>query len=176
MNTVSNYLSALREAMKAQGLDALVIPSADPHLSEYLPAHWQARRELTADVEEGIVVVRGTGRTIPKGALPDRRNVVLPAQPELQCPGCLMVHSMDEALEVCRTADEAFIIGGREVYRQFLPVADRLCLTRVHHVFPEADVFFPDVDWSVWREAERTDHAPDERNPYALTFATYLRR
>jgi len=42
MNTVSNYLSALREAMKAQGLDALVIPSADPHLSEYLPAHWQA--------------------------------------------------------------------------------------------------------------------------------------
>lgn len=47
MNTVSNYLSALREAMKAQGLDALVIPSADPHLSEYLPAHWQARRELS---------------------------------------------------------------------------------------------------------------------------------
>jgi len=75
-----------------------------------------------------------------------------------------------------RTVDEAFIIGGRKVYRQFLPVADRLCLTRVHHVFPEADVFFPDVDWRVWREAERTDHAPDERNPYALTFATYLRR
>ena len=47
MNTISNYLSALREAMKAQGLDALVIPSADPHLSEYLPAHWQARRELS---------------------------------------------------------------------------------------------------------------------------------
>lgn len=47
MNTVSNYLSALREAMRAQGLDALVIPSADPHLSEYLPAHWQARRELS---------------------------------------------------------------------------------------------------------------------------------
>lgn len=47
MNTVSNYLSALREAMKAQGLDALVIPSADPHLSEYLPEHWQARRELS---------------------------------------------------------------------------------------------------------------------------------
>ena len=64
MNTVSNYLSALREAMKAQGLDALVIPSADPHLSEYLPAHWQARRELsgfTGSVGTFVVTVDEAG-------------------------------------------------------------------------------------------------------------------
>ena len=140
----------------------------------HLPADMKHFRSLT--VGHTVLMGRRTFDSLPKGALPDRRNVVLTAQPDLQCPGCLMVHSMDEALEVCRTADEAFIIGGREVYRQFLPVADRLCLTRVHHACPEADVFFPDVDWSVWREAERTDHAPDERNPYALTFATYLRR
>lgn len=140
----------------------------------HLPADMKHFRSLT--VGHTVLMGRRTFDSLPKGALPDRRNVVLTAQPDLQCPGCLMVHSMDEALEVCRTADEAFIIGGRKVYRQFLPVADRLCLTRVHHVFPEADVFFPDVDWSVWREAERTDHASDERNPYALTFATYLRR
>ena len=125
----------------------------------HLPADMKHFRSLT--VGHTVLMGRRTFDSLPKGALPDRRNVVLTAQPDLRCPGCLMVHSMDEALEVCRTADEAFIIGGRKVYRQFLPVAD---------------VFFPDVDWSVWREAERTDHAPDERNPYALTFATYLRR
>ena len=140
----------------------------------HLPADMKHFRILT--VGHTVLMGRRTFDSLPKGALPDRLNVVLTAQFDLQCPGCLMVHSMDEALEVCRTAGEVFIIGGREVYRQFLPVADRLCLTRVHHVFPEVDVFFPDVDWSAWREAERTDRAPDERNPYALTFATYLRR
>ena len=73
--------------------------------------------------------------------------------------------------------DETFDLAALEINGYIHAVFDFIAHAGYcRNAFPEADVFFPDVDWRLWREAERTDHAPDERNPYALTFATYLRR
>ena len=97
----------------------------------HLPADMKHFRSLT--MGHTVLMGRCTFDSLPKGALPDRRNVVLTAQPDLQCPGCLMVHSMDEALEVCRTVDEAFIIGGRKVSASSSPwpiaSASHACIT-----------------------------------------------
>ncbi|ETK09795.1 hypothetical protein T231_08210 [Tannerella sp. oral taxon BU063 isolate Cell 6/7/9] len=79
----------------------------------HLPADMKHFRSLT--MGHTVLMGRRTFDSLPKGALPDRLNVVLTAQPDLRCPGCLMVHSMDEALEVCHTAGEAFIIGGARI-------------------------------------------------------------
>lgn len=140
----------------------------------HLPADMKHFRRLT--LGHTVLMGRRTFDSLPKGALPDRRNIVLTTRPDLECPGCLVVHSVREALDACRSDAETFVIGGREVYTQLMSAADRLCLTHVHHVFPAADVFFPAVDWHAWTLAEQTAYAPDEKNPYALTFATYVRR
>ena len=139
----------------------------------HLPADMKHFRCLT--LGHTVLMGRRTFDSLPKGALPDRRNIVLSTRADVCCAGCLVVHSVGEAIEACRGDAEAFVIGGREVYRQLLPVADRIYLTRVHHTFPESDVFFPTVDWGAWREIERTEHAADEKNAYALSFVTYER-
>ena len=69
-----------------------------------------------------------------------------------------------------------FVIGGGNVYKQALEVADKLYLTLVHHTFPEADTFFPPVDPKVWEEVSRTDAPTDEKNPYPHSFLTYIRK
>lgn len=144
------------------------------NLPWHLPADMKHFRRLT--LGHTVVMGRRTFDSLPKGALSDRRNVVLTNCRDLHLEGCLVAHSLQEALDACRDDADVFVIGGRDIYRQMMPVADQLCLTRVHHVFPEADVFFPAVDWREWTEAERTECEADERNPYALTFVTYTRR
>ncbi|MDE6556540.1 MAG: dihydrofolate reductase [Duncaniella sp.] len=92
-----------------------------------------------------VVMGRKTYESLPKGALPDRRNIVLTRNPEWTAPDVETVGSLDEALRLCSDAGQIFIIGGAELYRQALPMADSLELTLVNAEAPDADTRLPEL-------------------------------
>ena len=120
-----------------------------------------------------IIMGRNTFLSLPKGALPNRRNIVL-SRSQKEFPGCEVFASMDEALKHCSPEEDIYIIGGASVYRQALKVADRLCLTEVDDTPAEADAFFP--DYSNWQEECREEHDTDERHAFRYAFTDYIRR
>lgn len=88
-----------------------------------------------------IIMGRKTFESLPKGALPNRRNVVLSSNPATECPGAEVFTSLEAALKSCQEEEKVYIIGGASVYRQAMPLADELCLTEVDDTAPEADAF-----------------------------------
>lgn len=123
-----------------------------------------------------IIMGRKTFESLPKGALPNRRNVVLSSRKDVSYPGAEVFSSLEEALSSCRPDEHIYIIGGESVYRQALPLADALCLTEVDAEAPQADAYFPDVDSSVWQEKSRDSHPIDEKHPCSYAFVDYIRR
>ena len=119
-----------------------------------------------------IVMGRNTYDSLPKGALPNRRNVVL-SRTVTELPGCDVFPSLQEALDSCAPDEDIYIIGGARVYAEAMPLADRLCLTLVDDEPQEADVFFP--DFSEWREVWREEHTTDERHGYNYAFVDFVR-
>jgi dihydrofolate reductase len=112
---------------------------------------------------DGRTVVMGkrTYYSLPKRPLPNRRNVVITDLPGEIIEGCVMAYSIDDAIKQMEPDKENFIIGGGSVYRQFLPISDRLYLTVVHKNF-EGDTFFDPINYSEWKETFREDHQTEE--------------
>lgn len=119
-----------------------------------------------------IIMGRNTYLSLPKGALPNRRNIVL-SRTVGELPGCECYASLDEALRHCGSDEDIYIIGGASVYGQAIGMADRLCLTEVDNTPERADTFFPAYDG--WREEKREDHTADERHAYGYAFVDYVR-
>lgn len=119
-----------------------------------------------------IVMGRNTFLSLPKGALPNRRNIVLSRNTK-ELPGCDVYTSLEEALSHCTPDEDIYIIGGASVYRQALKMADRLCLTEVNDTPEKADTFFPPYD--DWKEERREDHPIDERHEYEYSFVDYIK-
>lgn len=119
-----------------------------------------------------IIMGRKTFDSLPKGALPNRRNIVLSRSTQT-LPGCEVFPSLDDALAHCSADEEVYIIGGASVYEQALPKADRLCLTEVHDTPAHADTFFP--DYRQWHETAREEHPADERHEQSYAFVDYER-
>jgi dihydrofolate reductase len=132
----------------------------------------------------GHTLVMGRRTFEATGALPGRRTLVLTRDPDWQPrPAgeggeaqvevvCSLDHAIDRARDLGEI--ELFICGGEEVYRQALPKADRIVLTRVESE-PEGDTHFPAPDWTQWRLASREDREPDERNPHVYRFEIHER-
>lgn len=124
-----------------------------------------------------IIMGRRTWESIGR-PLPGRRTVVVTRNPALQVDavGVETATSIDAAIQLAKDAgdDEAFIVGGAELYRQSLPRADRLHLTRVHAQV-DGDTRLPDVRWNDWRLVESKPHPADEKNDYACDFEIYDR-
>jgi dihydrofolate reductase len=106
------------------------------------------------------------------GALPNRLNIVITRRPDYQPEGAEVVNSLQEALHLAQAHDEEeiFIAGGGEIYEQGMELTDKLYLTIVHGHFPEADTFFPPIDWQQWHEVKREQHSADEQHKFAFTF------
>ena len=142
----------------------------DNKLLYWLPNDLRRFKALTTG--HTIIMGRRTFESLPKGALPNRRNIVL-TRSQQQFPGAETFPTLAAALAACQTDEEVYIIGGASVYRQALPLADRLCLTEIDDTPQEADAFFPDYsDWVVEREET---HEPDERHAYRYRFVDYVR-
>ena len=119
-----------------------------------------------------IIMGRNTFLSLPKGALPNRRNIVL-TRSQKTFPGCDVYASLEDALAHCDKDEDVYIIGGASVYRQALPLADRLCLTEINDTPEKADTFFPPYD--DWKEVSRENHEKDERHEYAYSFVDYIK-
>lgn len=101
--------------------------------------------------------------------LPGRLNIVVTRNAAYEAPGAVVVHTFDEALRAAGDAEEIIIVGGAVLFRAFMPLVDRLYLTRVHGA-AEGDVYFPDYDPGQWREIFRQEHPTDDRHDYAFTW------
>lgn len=124
-----------------------------------------------------VVMGRKTFESLPKGALPNRRNIVLSRHQAADAfPGAEAFGSLQEALSACSPEEQVFIIGGESVYAEAMPLADRLCLTHVHAVPDEADAYFPEYDAEEWCKVFEESHEADECNAVPYTFADYERR
>ncbi len=119
-----------------------------------------------------IIMGRNTYMSLPKGALPNRRNVVLSTTLS-SLPGCEVYPTLDEALKSCQPDEQVYIIGGASVYQQALPLANRLCLTEIDDTPAQADAFFP--DYSTWRIETKEAHPKDERHAFDYAFVDYIR-
>lgn len=119
-----------------------------------------------------IIMGSNTFRSLPKGALPNRRNIVLSRKGN-DFLGAEHYASLEEALESCKNEEIVYVIGGEMLYRASMPNADMLCLTEVADTPAEADAFFPDIDKNVWKETERENHKKDEKHEYDYSFVTY---
>jgi dihydrofolate reductase len=120
-----------------------------------------------------LIVGRKTWEEVGK-PLPGRTMVVVTRDRGLRIDDVIVVHSLKEALEAARGDDEVFVAGGGEIYRQALPLADRVYMTRIHADF-EGDTIFPELDRNEFRLVERSDHEPDDRDPFPYSFLVYER-
>jgi dihydrofolate reductase len=122
-----------------------------------------------------VIMGKRTWESLPRRPLPGRTNVVLTDDPNEIIEGSVTAYSIEDALNKSKKGDETFVIGGGSIYRQFMPIADRLLITHVHKKAP-ADVYFPEIDLNIWEVAEKTDFEMSETNPIAYSYVIYIRR
>ncbi|MFV9484125.1 dihydrofolate reductase [Christiangramia sp. ASW11-125] len=144
----------------------------DDDLVWHLPDDFKRFKRLTSG--HHIIMGRKTFESFPK-LLPDRTHVIITRKKDYSPENTIVVHSMEEALKVSKLDDEAFIIGGGEIYKMGMEHADRIELTRVHGEF-DADTHFPEIDKSEWEIVKDQFHDKDEKHNYSFTYLTYERK
>lgn len=123
-------------------------------------------------ITSGGIVIMGRKTFDSMGKpLPNRRNIIITRNADLQIDGAEVTHSLDEALKLCEDAEEVFVIGGAEIYKDALNRTDKIYLTRVHKSF-EGDAYFPELDVEKWEETAREYHDADDKNPIPFSFIT----
>ena len=142
----------------------------DNKLLWYLPNDLKHFKDVTSG--HTVIMGRKTFDSVGK-PLPRRRNIVVTRQP-ISIEGCEVVSSIEAALALCAGEDEVFIVGGAEIYRQAIPLTDRIYLTIVDEEF-DGDTFFPELNAAEWKETKRENFEPDEKNKYSYSFITLER-
>ncbi len=138
----------------------------------WLPNDLKRFRILTTG--NTIIMGRKTFESLPKGALPNRRNIVLTRQ-KANFENTECYPSLEEALNACKDDKHIYIIGGNSVYQQALKYADELCLTLIKDTPEKADAFFPPYK-DEWKEISREDHGIDEKHQYEYSFVDYIKK
>lgn len=140
------------------------------------PLRDDLRRFKALTTGHTILMGRRTFESLPKGALPQRRNLVISTTQTQAWPNTEVYESLDSALRHCSAEEEIFIIGGAQLYTAALHLADRLYLTHIHATPDEADAFFPSIKDDEWEVVAREHHPADEVHPQAFTFVDYQRK
>lgn len=122
-----------------------------------------------------IIMGSNTFRSLPKGALPNRRNIVL-SRKQSEFPGAETFHSLEDALANCSNEEIVYIIGGETLYHASMPMADILCLTEVKDTPEKADAFFPEFNKKEWEIIEKEEFCKDEKHCHDYSFVTYAKR
>jgi dihydrofolate reductase len=138
----------------------------------HLPNDFKRFKALTSG--HHIIMGRKTFESFPK-PLPNRTHIIITRQKEYQAEGCMIVDSMEKALEICPKDETSFIIGGGEIYNIGLPYTDKIEITRVHHDF-EADTYFPEIDPNEWKTILSEFNEKDEKHLYDYTYQTFTRK
>jgi dihydrofolate reductase len=138
----------------------------------HLPDDFKRFKELTSG--HHIIMGRKTFESFPK-LLPNRTHIIITRQKNFQPEHCIVVDSIEKALEFVPENEDAFIIGGGEIYKQSLDYTDVIELTRVHSSF-DADTFFPEINPDHWQLVEEEYHPKDEKHLVDFTYQTYIRK
>jgi dihydrofolate reductase len=139
------------------------------HISEDL------KRFKRLTLGKTVVMGKKTWESLPKKPLPGRKNVVLTDNPNELIENSVTAYSIEDALGKCEMNEEIFIIGGGSIYRQFMPVADRLYITHVHKK-AAADIYFPEIDLKVWEVTEKEEFISDGEEGIPYTYTIYERK
>lgn len=145
----------------------------DNGLLWHLPNDFKRFKKLTS--HHFLIMGRKTFESLP-GALPTRVHIVLTKNRKYGKEDAVVVYSMDEALQKAKSKKDVYIIGGGEIYKKGLKIADKMELTRVHSEFPEADTFFPDFSKDEWELVSEEKHEKDEKHKYDYTYETWIRK
>ncbi|MGE5943945.1 MAG: dihydrofolate reductase [Flavobacteriales bacterium] len=122
-----------------------------------------------------IIMGRKTFESFAK-PLPNRTHIVITRQADYKAPeGVIVVNTLSDAINIAKSDKQPFIIGGGEIYKQAMAIADKIEITRVHDTF-EADTFFPEIDKAIWKQTTNEFHKKDENNEYDFSFITYQRK
>jgi dihydrofolate reductase len=136
-----------------------------------LPIDQKFFRETTSG--HPVIMGRKTFESLGR-PLPNRRNVIITRDKKYKKAGVEITHSLEEALNLFKDSkDEVFIIGGAEIYKQSMDIADRLYITHIQAEDKDADAFFPEIIPIVWNEISHIEHKADEKNIYPFTFSIY---
>lgn len=143
----------------------------DNDLIWHLPADLKRFKRLTTG--HHILMGRNTFESIGK-PLPNRTSVIITRNKNYFKDGCLIAHTLEEAIELAKDEEHIFIIGGAQIYKETLEkdLADTLEITLVHQEF-EADAFFPEIDLNIWKEVAREDFSSDEKNKFDYSFIRF---
>ena len=143
----------------------------DNDLVWHLPKDFKRFKKLTTG--HHIIMGRKTFQSFPK-PLPNRVHIVITRNTNYHPEGAIIVHSMTEALELSKDDDQAFIIGGGEIYKLGMKIADKIELTRVNSSF-EADTFFPEISSENWKLISEEFHLKDEKHKFNFSYQTFVR-
>ena len=122
-----------------------------------------------------IIMGKRTWESLPRRPLPGRKNIVLTDKEDEIIENSVTAYSIEDALGKCEKNEEIFIIGGGSIYRQFMPVADRLYITHVHKKAP-ADIYFPEIDLKIWEITEKEEFKTEGENSIPYTYTIYERK
>jgi len=123
-----------------------------------------------------VIMGKNTYFSLPRRPLPNRTNIVITDIENEIIEGCEMAYSIQEAVSKMNKSEENFIIGGAPIYKQFIEIADKLYITKVHHSF-EADTFFPEINENNWSLIKSESHLEtNKKNPYPFTYLSYIRK
>ena len=140
----------------------------------HLPADLKYFRERTTG--HHIVMGRKTFESIGGGRpLPNRVSIIITKQKDYKANGCLIAHSLEEAIEIAKGQDELFIIEGKQIYDQSLALANKMYITRIHtHI--DGDTSFPQYDENQWEMTSYTEREADGKNAYPLSFLVFEKK
>ena len=139
----------------------------------YISADLKRFKALTTG--HTILMGRKTFEALPKGALPNRRNVVITRQTDFSAPKVDVAESLEAALKLCAGDEKVFVIGGGEIYKSFLPETKELYLTLIDHAFEGVDTFFPEINKQEWNIAEKEGPFTDEKSGLVYRYQNLTR-
>ncbi|MGY5351687.1 dihydrofolate reductase [Wenyingzhuangia sp. IMCC45533] len=144
----------------------------DNDLIWHLPADLKRFKKVTSG--HYIIMGRNTYESIGK-PLPNRTSVIITRNKNYKADGCIVVNSLSQALDKLPKDQNAFIIGGAQIYNEAINIVDVLDICEVHHTF-DADVYFPEIDKSIWIESEREKFMSDDKHQYDYSFVKYTKK
>ena len=144
----------------------------DNELVWHLPNDFKRFKALTSG--HHIIMGRKTFKSFPK-PLPNRKHIIITRQKKYQAEGCIIVESIEEAINICPKDENSFIIGGGEIYTLGLPYTDKIEITRVHESF-EADTYFPEINNKEWKIVSSEFNKKDEKHKYDYSYQTFIRK
>jgi len=143
----------------------------DNKLIWHIPADLKRFKKVT--LNHHVIMGRKTYESLGK-PLPNRTSIIITRNANFKAEGCVIVNSLQAAIKAAKEDKSPYILGGAEIYKQAILIANKLDLTFVHHHF-EADAFFPEIDETIWKETSREDFKASDKNKYDYSFVTFER-